>query len=103
MTLDRMTAEDFATSVGDAFLLDAGDGGRLELTLTEARRHDPDAPAHDASGRRAPFTLLFRGPVEPVLDQRIHRLEHRSHGTLEIFIVPVARDAEGTSYEAVFT
>jgi uncharacterized protein DUF6916 len=100
--LDRLTATDFASAVGDIFVLDAGDAGALDLELVEARLHDPDAPAKDASGARAPFSLVFRGPVDPVLPQRIYRLEHESLAPMEIFIVPVARDQAGTSYEAVF-
>jgi hypothetical protein len=100
--LERLTADSFAPAVGETFAVDAGDAGRLELELVESRLHDPDASAADAAGTRAPFTLLFRGPVEPVLPQRIHRLEHESLGPMEIFIVPIGQDESGTSYEAVF-
>ena len=100
--LDRLTANSFASVVGETFVLDAGDAGPLELELLESRLHDPDAPAEDASGARAPFSLTFRGPAEPILPQRIYALEHPTLGTLEIFIVPIGRDEAGTSYEAVF-
>jgi hypothetical protein len=100
--LDRLTATDFAPAVGDTFRLDTGEAGRLELELLESRLHDPDAPAMSADGSRAPFTLTFRGPADPVLAQRIYRLEHEHLQPMEIFIVPVARDDAGTSYEAVF-
>jgi hypothetical protein len=100
--LDRVTAATFAPAVGDTFVLDAGETGLLELELLESRPHHPDAPAEDASGARAPFSLLFRGPPDPLLPQRIYRLEHESLGPLEIFLVPVARDEAGSSYEAVF-
>jgi hypothetical protein len=100
--LDGLTADSFAPAVGETFVLDAGDAGRLHLELLESRLQYPDAPAADASGARAPFTLLFRGPVEPILPQRIYRLEHDSVGPIEIFIVPVGSDEAGTTYEAVF-
>ena len=100
--LDRLTATSFAPAVGETFVLDAGDAGQLELELLEASLHDPSAPAEDPSGERAPFTLVFRGPTEPVLPQSIYRIEHESVGPLEIFIVPIAQDAAGTTYEAVF-
>ena len=99
--LDRLTATSFAPAVGETFTLDA-DGRPLELELIESRLHDPDAPAEDPSGRRAPFSLLFRGPMEPILPQRIYHLEHVSVGAIDIFIVPVAHDDSGTIYEAVF-
>jgi hypothetical protein len=100
--LDRLTATSFAPAVGEKFVLDAGEAGSLELELVESRLHDPDAPAQDPSGARAPFSLLFRGPAEPILPQATYRLAHRSVGAVEIFIVPIARDESGTSYEAVF-
>ena len=100
--LEQLTADTFAPAVGDRFVLDDDAGVRLELELLESRLHEPDAPATDASGRRAPFSLLFLGPADSVLPQRIYRLEHESLGPLEIFIVPVGRDESGTTYEAVF-
>ena len=100
--LARLTATSFAPAVGEAFVLDAGEAGQFDLELVESRLHDPDAPAQDASGARAPFTLLFRGPAEPLLPQGIYRLEHQSMGALEIFIVPIGQDADGVAYEAVF-
>jgi hypothetical protein len=101
--LDRLTATSFSPAVGETFLLDAGEAGQLDLELVESRLHDPDAPAEDASGAQAPFTLTFRGPPEPLLPQRIYRLEHSSVGSIEIFIVPIGQDAAGTVYEAVFS
>lgn len=100
--LDRLTADTFAPAVGDTFRLDAGEAGTLDLELLEARLQDPDAPVQDDSGKRTPFSLLFKGPPEPILEQRMYSLEHDSIGPLEIFIVPVAHAEDGTSYEAVF-
>jgi Domain of unknown function (DUF6916) len=101
--LEHLTVETFAPAVGDTFVLDAGDAGRLDLELLDARaleRDDP--PGSGESGRRTPFTVVFRGPAEPLLPQRIYRLEHATLGPLEIFIVPVARDEAGAVYEAIF-
>ena len=95
-------ADSFAPAVGDTFVLDGGQAGWLELELLESRLHHPDAPAEDASGARAPFTITFRGPADPVLPQRIYKLEHPTLGTFEIFIFPIGRDEAGTTYEAVF-
>ena len=100
--LERLAATSFLPVVGETFVLDAGDAGRLDLELVEARLHDPDAPAQDPSGARAPFSLVFRGPAEPILPQRTYELEHESVGAIAIFIVPIAHDGAGTSYEAVF-
>ena len=39
----------------------------------------------------------------PALPQRIYRLEHAELGGLDLFLVPIGRDASGITYEAVFT
>jgi hypothetical protein len=90
----ELTVDSFLPAVGRPFV--AGDG--LELELVDARALTAQAP----DGFRTPFRLEFRGPTEPLLEQRIHRLEHESLGTLEIFLVPVGANATGTTYEAIF-
>ncbi|WP_095202798.1 DUF6916 family protein [Mesorhizobium carmichaelinearum] len=47
------------------------------------------------------FSLMFRGPRDIALPQATYRLAGKS-GVHEIFIVPVAADAAGRLYEAVF-
>ena len=100
--LARLTVADFAPVVGEIFAIDADGGATIELELTEAATHDPAAPPADDSGRRSPFSVVFRGPVDPVLAQQICRLESDSLGPLEIFIVPIGRADAGVRYEAVF-
>ena len=87
--------------MGEAFSIDAGDAGTIELVLAEARPFDADVGALP-EGTRQPFTLRFRGPLEPVLAQQICPLDNDAIGRLEIFIVPLGRDESGTDYEAVF-
>ncbi len=102
MTLDRLTVVDFAPLVGETFGLDAGEGGRLEVELASAKTFTEGAPAQDADGRRTPFSIHFRGPVDPLLPQQIYRVAHERLGALEIFLVPIGRDESATLYEAVF-
>jgi hypothetical protein len=52
---------------------------------------------------RLPFSIVFLGPLEPVLPQRIYRFEHEALGTFELFIVPIGPDESGMRYEAVFS
>lgn len=95
MDLAAVTYETFAGRVGERFTLEEAS---IELELEEATlgAAPPDAGRH-------PFSLVFRGPPDPLLAQRIHRLEHAELGALEIFIVPIARDAGAARYEAVFS
>jgi hypothetical protein len=103
--LDRLTKESFEAHRGEVFRLVAACGraqpepiGPFDLTLAEVR-------GNGLVGRaaREQFSVLFRGPRDPTLPQRIYRLENAAMGTLEIFLVPVGRDTTTTIYEAVFT
>ena len=100
MDSSLLTVSDFQPHVGSGFRLDADDV--LEVELVEV---------DDVGGRsgvpperpRAPFSVVFLGPRDPVLPQRIYRLEHDELGTLDLFLVPIGRDDAGVRYEAVFT
>ncbi|HZS29129.1 MAG TPA: hypothetical protein VFB76_18020 [Candidatus Angelobacter sp.] len=48
------------------------------------------------------FSLHFLGPVQPLLPQQTHRLEHERLGTFEIFFTPISADGKGTIYESIF-
>jgi hypothetical protein len=96
LNLATVTVDEFTPLVGERFTVDVGEAGALELELTAAT----------VSGRgdaRDPFALRFRGPAEPLLSQAIYPLSNAATGKLEIFIVPVGANAEGTDYEAIFT
>ena len=94
--LDDLTIDSFSGLVGERFLLDS-DGASMELELLEC------TPLGDAMLERVPFSIIFLGPREPLLAQRIYPLTHDTLGTREIFLVPISQDEAGTRYEAVFT
>lgn len=91
--------ERFAPLVGQTFAVghesDAGwVGPDLELVAVQALRPH--------SRRAEPFSLLFRGPRQPILPQSIYDLAHPDLGTLKIFLVPVQPSGDGAEYEAIF-
>ncbi|MBZ9806783.1 hypothetical protein LB542_09165 [Mesorhizobium sp. BR1-1-9] len=88
------SASDFEQAVGQAFTVEAG-GRRIALELSAVNRI--------ASSPRpgGGFSLLFKGPRETALPQATYRFAGNG-GTHDIFIVPVAADATGRLYEAVF-
>ena|SRR2546423_13136224 len=67
----------------------------LEIELIEVSARTPTA-------RQDRFSLLFRGPQAPLLEQGMYRMEHAALGALDLFIVPVGVDEIGIHYEAVF-
>lgn len=98
--LDRLTADTFAPLVGDAFTVVAPGLDGFVLELLSAATFG-GAPAVDDAGVRSPFRLTFRGPASGILPQGTYRLEHETM-LLDIFIVPLAPDAGGPIYEAIF-
>ena len=101
--LETFEVGTFAPRIGEAFRIEADGSGWVETTLIEATPlgggGDGDA---EVAGRRAPFSLVFRGPRDRVLPQRIYRLAHAEMGEFELFLVPIGPDGEGMRYEAVF-
>jgi hypothetical protein len=97
--LEQFTIDTFRPLVGESFRVE-GDDAPLELELAAVEELGERG---DAARSRAPFSLVFRGPVEPVLPQRIYRFENETLGAFEIFIVPIGPDEAGMQYEAVFS
>jgi hypothetical protein len=98
--LEKLTYEYFQVLVGKMFSVSAGSSAVLELQLAHCRAIP--SPLRDKAERQA-FSLIFHGPLQPVLPQRIHTLEGGPDGPLEIFLVPVGPEQQSMRYEAIFT
>lgn len=96
---ERLELSTFEPCVGDRFRLEFVDASPIDLTLVEAA----PGPWQRPEGGPTAFRLEFSGPPDPILEQRIYRMDHESLGNLDIFIVPIARTDEKTTYEAIFT
>ncbi len=101
--IETLTLDDFAAHLEEPFAIDLGTDfpglGPLVLTLIKA---EPIETSQDLGERRTPFSVVFRGPGEPELTQRIYPLDNETLGRLEIFLVPIGPDDEGMRYQAVF-
>lgn len=95
---EALTIDTFRPLVGHRFAT-MQEGTSVELALVQVRSL---GEAHPPDGRE-PFALAFRGPATPVLPQATYRLDAQELAGLDIFIVPVARTAAATDYEAIFT
>lgn len=108
--LESLTAEDFRGALGVRFRLTGAlpedHPPIFEVELVDVSEYPPGSPGMS----RAPFSVMFHGPVKPVLPQGIYRLEQEGFGTLELFIVPIGLNVSqepggapsGMRYEAVF-
>ncbi len=100
-SLAALSAEDFRVNAGSVFRLNVAsqEGGpavSLECELAEV-----NGPADSVPGAfRAPFWLLFLGPLTPVLPQAIYPLKHDKLGTLELFMVPLGPAEPATPGQA---
>ncbi|HEY0107204.1 MAG TPA: hypothetical protein VGB91_14065 [Rhizomicrobium sp.] len=99
MAATGLVFEDFADKVGQVFTVGFADGPAVALTLAEAERLKA---YHVPPDGRLPFSLIFLGPSEATLPQRLYWLEQDTLGQIELFLVPVGRDARGVQYQSVF-
>ncbi|HEY2577804.1 MAG TPA: hypothetical protein VGI74_15975 [Streptosporangiaceae bacterium] len=110
-SLDSLTAEHFRGIEGTRFqashqTAEGSQSASAEIELVNVS----EFPENAAGTFRKPFSLVFHGPVDKVLPQGIHRLEHEQLGVLEVFMVPIGPDepsapgeaAKAMRYEAVF-
>jgi hypothetical protein len=86
---ETFTAETFSPHAQSTFKI--ADGPEVELDEVRELGSATD-------DRRAPFSLVFRGPQEPTLSQQTYKVEHGELGEFELFLVPLGPGV----YEAVF-
>jgi hypothetical protein len=92
--MTHLALRDFAGSEGTAYEV-ATEGESVKLVL-ESATELPSSPRPEGG-----FRLSFRGPAEPLLSQGIYPF-CAAGLDCEIFVVPIASDADGTTYEAIF-
>ena len=87
--------DDFAGCLHSRFRVAAELPGEFDLELVQVSELR-------TSSHQVNFSIIFQGPQERFLPQRIYRLNHDRLGDLELFLVPVSRQGETILYEAVF-
>jgi hypothetical protein len=93
--IELLTRQDFEALLPGSLGLEH-EGQRLDVQVVETRALPPISP------RQNPFALVLAGPASPTLPQGIYGLLHPQHGRLELFMVPIGRDASHTRYELIF-
>jgi uncharacterized protein DUF6916 len=94
-SLDKFNAQIFAEQIHTTFKVRAGNPGDVSLELIEVNERE-------TTPKMELFSLVFRGPVEPRLNQHIHPLRHEKLGSFDLFLTPVGLEPAGALYEAVF-
>jgi uncharacterized protein DUF6916 len=93
----ELTRELFHDKVGQIWVIDEADAPPIELTLTEV-----EPLKNYAKLKREPFSLYFTTCGDFVLPQRLYALRHSALGLMAIFLVPIGRQGDITTYQAVF-
>jgi hypothetical protein len=90
------TKADLVEQVGSTFTIHVSDVVTVPAVLFET----VDGPTSPGTEQ---FALHFRLPVETPPVQRTYDLDHPVLGALQLFLVPIGRDAAGLQLEAVFS
>lgn len=93
--MSELTQTTFAEVIHSRFKIGYKPDLVLEVELIDVREGV-------SSPRQEAFSITFRGPGEPLLEQRIYPFKHEHIGRFELFIVPIGKDEDGIYYEAVF-
>jgi hypothetical protein len=92
--VSELTSENFRACLHTSFAVrDPAPGVGLELIAVNIANFSPKLDN---------FSLIFRGPKSPFLEQRIYPMAHERFGDFELFLVPIGPDSLGMRYEAVF-
>lgn len=94
--LDKLAREDFEPLLGTTLQLVCGQV-LVGVELTEARAINSPSPR-----ATTPFAIVLRAPRDFRGGQGMYRLEHPTLGPIDLFLVPIAPDAKGANFEAVF-
>jgi hypothetical protein len=92
--IEQMSQQMFVDNVKSKFTVRNAHGNTFELDLVEVIDHG-------STRKQEQFSLMFTGPVNAPAAQGIYDLQHEKLGAFQLFLVPVARDAQGLHYEAV--
>ena len=97
--IDFPTEATFAKYLNTNFRVELESHGPVELKLTAVTPRASEA--HEQAGMER-FSVVFAGPADVFLPQQIYRMTHPEMGELDIFLVPIGREADRFDYEAVY-
>lgn len=94
LSAEQLKKSGFEAACKSAFSLSAIDRATISvpLTLIELRTR-PAPPGFEQ------FSLMFLGPLAPLLPQGTYLFAHENLGEMPLFMVPVGKNREGVQYE----
>ena len=97
--LSTITLKDFEDYLGQTFTVTLENGEGIDLELFQAK---PLGTVDQETTTHRPFSVLFRGPLEPILTQQMYPIENSILGEQLLFLVPIGPDESGMVYDATF-
>jgi hypothetical protein len=95
--IDQLTADDFVGYLGRRVWPD-GRGPEMVLDRIERR----EFPGWEQVARK-PFSLIFRGPRQPVLPEGLYPIEIADGPTIVLYVIPILTAAGNhQEYQVVF-
>lgn len=98
---DKLIYATFEPLVNQPFVIHYGNNETLPVTLVEAKPWGP-TPETPEQAENRPFSLVFQSTIRQHLPQWTFRVENEQLGVQEIFLVPLAPNAIGIQYQAIF-
>ena len=99
--LDKLTIDHFSRHINETFILRIEGMDSFDIELIEV---SPLGAAQEDASTRQAFSVIFRGPAQPIFIQQIYNVVHADLGELALFLVPLGPDRTGgIRYEAIFT
>ena len=93
--VETLTHEAFRKHLGAKFEVELEPEKSIALELIEVSELKQFGPQEG-------FSIVFLGPNEIFLGQGTRQMKHEEFGEFDIFIVPIAQNEAGYSYQAVF-
>jgi hypothetical protein len=93
--IEGLTAAAFTAQLHTTFRIHYGPQAALDAELIDVDEREP-------TPRQIRFSVLLRGPREPILPQGLYRIEHAVLGTHELFTGPCEVDETSTYYALTF-
>lgn len=90
---------EFRQHLNTPFRVQVNTPNPIDLNLVAVESRPSDATEEQGMER---FSVFFTGPLEIMLPQDTYRLAHPEMGEFDIFLVAVAKEADGYRYEAVY-
>jgi len=90
-----LTHENFAAQLNTKFRVQIDETNAVDLVLAEVSELKSTA-------RQEQFAIVFHGPLDGFLGQGLREFEHDEMGEFDLFLVPIGKDDNSYSYEAVF-